>query len=105
MVCTDHQCAPSFDEKGTYGSQSASPDGTYLLPTRSDVDLGRVDNSRTRMMVVRMSDTPVVLGTSKDLEQKYPRASDGAKVGLLLGWGWKPHRTYAEIDHPTTPPH
>jgi len=85
VVCTDHQCAPSFDDKRTYGSQTASPDGAYLLLTRSDVDLGRVDSSRTSTMVVRTSDTPVVLGTSKDLEQKYPRASDGAKVGLSLG--------------------
>ena len=57
------------------------------------------------MMVVRMSDTPVVLGTSKDLEQKYPRASDRAKVGLSLGSGWEPRWTYAEIDHPMTPAH
>ena len=85
VVCTDRQCAPSVDDKRSYGSQSASPDGAYPLLTRSDVDLGRVDNSRTSMMVVRMSDTPVVLGTSKDLEQKYPRASDRAKFGLSLG--------------------
>jgi hypothetical protein len=87
-----------------YGS-CASPDGAYLLLTRSDVDLARVDNSPTSMMVVRMSDTPVVRGTSKDLEQKYPQASDRAKVGLSLGSGWEPHWTYAEIDHPTTPAH
>ena len=85
----------------------ASPDGAYLLLTRSDVDLGRVANSRTSMMVVRMSDTPVVLGTRRDLDQNRHRGSDGAKVGLSLDWGWEPHWTYAEIDidHPTIPEH
>jgi hypothetical protein len=50
-----------------------------------------------------MSDTPVVLGTSKDLEQEHSRASDGPKVGLSPGSGWEPHLSYAEIGHPTTP--
>jgi len=101
---TEKRVLCAAENQHLYGS-CASPDGAYLLLTRSDVDLGRVDNSRTSMMVVRMSDTPVLLGTSKDLERKYPRASDGAKVGLSLGWGWEPHWTYAEIGHPTTPAH
>jgi len=101
---TEKRVLCAAENQHLYGSY-ASPDGAYRLLTRSDVDLGRVDNSRTSMMVVRMSDTPVVLGTSTDLEQKYPRASDGAKVGLSLGWGWEPHWTSAEIDHPTTPAH
>ena len=46
----------------------ASPDGAYLLLTRSDVNLGRVNNSRTSMMVVPLSDhTPVVFGMSRHL--------------------------------------
>jgi Tol biopolymer transport system component len=90
------------EKQHLYGS-CASPDGAYLLLTASDVDLGRVDNSRTRMMVVRMSDTPVVVGSSRYVEQNYPGASDGAKVGFSLGSGWEPHWTYAEIDFPATP--
>jgi hypothetical protein len=55
------------------------------------------------MMIVRMSDRPVVFGRGEDLEQKYPRASDGAKVGLSLGAGWEPHWTYADVDQSATP--
>jgi hypothetical protein len=83
--CADHLCAPGFDDKKTYVSQSASPNGAYLVLTRSDVGLGPVNKPRTSMMVVGISDAPVVVGMSKDLEQKNPLASDGAKVGHSLG--------------------
>jgi hypothetical protein len=105
VVCTGRQCSPSFSDKRTYESQRASPGGAYRLLARSGVGLGRVDDSRTSIVVVRMSDIPVVPGTSQDLEQEDPRASDGAKVGLSLGWGEEPHWTHAEVDHLTTPAH
>jgi Tol biopolymer transport system component len=73
----------------------ASPDGKYLLFTRSEVDLGQVDNSRTRMAIIRMADTPMAGGTGDSLAKTYPGARRGPM--LDLGWGWEPHWTYAEI--------
>jgi Tol biopolymer transport system component len=48
-------------DRHIYGG-CAAPDGKYLLFTRSELDLGRVDNSRTRMAVIRMADTPMRRG-------------------------------------------
>jgi Tol biopolymer transport system component len=79
----------------------ASPDGKYLLFTRSEVDLGRVDSSRTSMAVIRMADTPMKGGL-----EGAPPANDRA-VGrgpiLDLSWGWEPHWTSAHIQPPATP--
>ena len=56
-----------------------SPDGKYVLFTRSQQDLGEVDNSQTTMAVIRYQDTPTV-GPMLD-----------------LGRGWEPHWTLADI--------
>ena len=72
-----------------------SPDGRYLLFTRSEVDLGRVDNSRTRLAIIRLADTPMVRGDDGEV-----RAGDSpARRGPLLdlSWGWEPHWTYTSI--------
>jgi Tol biopolymer transport system component len=73
----------------------ASPDGKYLLFTRSEVDLGRVDNSRTSMAIIRMPGTTRVGGA-----QITAVAGDGPsrKPPLLdLSWGWEPHWTDAAL--------
>jgi hypothetical protein len=77
-----------------YGS-CPSPDGKYLLLTRSDVDLGRVENSGTRMTIVRMADTPIAVGSSPAFRRKYADARPGPSLWLTSGW--EPHWTYAEI--------
>ncbi len=56
-----------------------SPNGKYILFTRSQQDLGEVDNSQTTMAVIRYQDTPTV-GPMLD-----------------LGRGWEPHWTLADI--------
>ena len=56
-----------------------SPDGRYLLFTRSVGDLGPVDNTQTTMSIVRRSDTPM------HGEETKPR--------LDLGPGWEPDWT------------
>ena len=61
-----------------YGACS-SPDGHYLLFTRSVGDLGPVDNTQTVMNIVRRSDTPMHGGESG------PRFD--------LGPGWEPDWT------------
>jgi Tol biopolymer transport system component len=75
-----------------------SPDGKYLLFTRSEVDLGQVDNSRTSMAIIRMPDSPSARGPG------VADANDAAasRLGPLLdlSWGWEPHWTYAEIRPP-----
>ena len=77
-----------------YGG-NVSPEGNYVLFTRSQADLGKVDNSRTRMALIRWADTPMVGGQSISLDKKHPGARHGPL--LDLSWGWEPHWTYAEI--------
>ena len=59
---TDRQLLYAEQGRHMYGG-CVSPDGQYVLFTRSEVDLGRVDNSRTRMALVRRKDTPMVGGS------------------------------------------
>jgi Tol biopolymer transport system component len=75
-----------------YGG-AASPDGKYLLFTRSEQDLGRVDNSQTTMALMRLADAPIVGGPSAILRKQYPKANSGPV--LDLGPGWEPHWSYA----------
>jgi Tol biopolymer transport system component len=73
-----------------------SPDGKYVLFTRSQKDLGEVDNSLTTMAIIRFQDTPVIAGKNESLRKAYPDANNGPV--LQLSWGWEPHWTYAAID-------
>jgi len=79
-----------YAEEGrhTYGG-CISPDGKYVLFTRSQQDLGEVDNSQTTMAIIRFEDTPMVHGSAN------------ARPMLDLGRGWEPHWTYAEIGQKT----
>jgi len=52
------------------------------------VDLGQVDNSRTRMAIIRRKDTPMVAGTDESLRKEFPKARSGPV--LDLSWGWEP---------------
>jgi hypothetical protein len=78
-----------------YGACS-SPDGNYLLFTRSEVDLGPVDNSRTRLAIIRLADAPIVGGGEGTPSQRYPSARRGPI--LDLSWGWEPHWTSANLE-------
>ncbi|MCX7043952.1 MAG: hypothetical protein NTX50_00505 [Candidatus Sumerlaeota bacterium] len=92
-----------FAEAGRhiYGSCS-SPDGQYVLFTRSAEDLGKVDNSRTTMAIVRWSDTPMLGDGDDALRKRFPGAGSGP--WLDLGPGWEPHWTYADIAQPNKGP-
>ncbi len=72
-----------------------SPDGKYLLFTRSEKDLGRADRAGTRLAIVRWDDTPMVGGTSEKLRNKYPQARRGPRLDLCPGW--EPCWTYHEL--------
>lgn len=67
-------------DRHIYGA-CASPDGRYLLFTRSVEDLGKVDHKRTTMAIVRLADTPMRAGADA--------------LRLDLGPGWEPHWTGA----------
>jgi Tol biopolymer transport system component len=75
-----------------------SPDGRYVLFTRSREDLGKVDNSYTEMALIRFQDTPIVGGRSTVLHEQYPQAKSGPL--LELSWGWEPHWTAASLSFP-----
>jgi hypothetical protein len=79
-----------------------SPDGRHLLFTRSELDLGRVDNSRTRLALIRLADIPLLLRDDARLRQRYPDARPGPF--LDLGPGWEPHWTArTNLALPTAP--
>ena len=88
------RAATGRDRRMLYASETqhlyggcASPDGKYLLFTRSDVDLGPVDNSRTSMAIVRMADTPIVAGPGTTLRKQYPDAHRGTHARPRSGLG------------------
>jgi Tol biopolymer transport system component len=85
-----------YAEKGChiYGG-CVSPDGKYILFTRSKKDLGRVGNSQTRMAIIRWKDTPMVGRDNESLRAEYPDARSGPL--LDLSWGWEPHWTYSDV--------
>ncbi len=76
-----------------YGA-CASPDGAYLLFTRSAADMGGRDSTGAHMAIIRRADAPMVGGQSPGLQKQYPRARRGPR--LDLGEGWEPHWTYAK---------
>ncbi|MCU0918462.1 MAG: DUF1513 domain-containing protein, partial [Planctomycetes bacterium] len=63
-----------------------SPDGQYVLFTSSEVDLGKVDNSRTRMALIRRQDTPMIANTDESLRREFPQARTGPCLDLAEGW-------------------
>jgi hypothetical protein len=80
-----------------YGG-SISPDSHYVLFTRSQEDLGKVDNSHTTMALMRFNDAPIVCGKSDVLRAQYPRARNGPVLDLAAGW--EPHWTAARLNLP-----
>ncbi len=91
---TDRRLLYAEQGRHLYGG-CVSPDGQYVLFTRSEVDLGKVDNSRTRMAIVRRRDTPMIGGSDESLRRQFPDARRGPL--LDLSWGWEPHWTYCDV--------
>jgi len=84
-----------YAEEGrhVYGA-CPSPDGKYLVFTRSAKDLGSADRAGTRLAIIRWEDTPMVGGESGKLREKYPDARRGPRLDLSSGW--EPCWTYSE---------
>ena len=74
-----------------YGG-ALSPDGKYVLFTRSSTD-GGMDSGVIAIM--RFADAPTIGGESKALRQLHPATKDGPVVAVAPGW--EPHWTHAEI--------
>jgi len=77
-----------------YGA-CASPDGRYLLFTRSVEDLGTVDHAGTTMAIIRAADAPIRGDAGESLRNRFPAARTGPR--LDLGPGWEPHWTFADL--------
>lgn len=77
-----------------YGG-ATSPDGKYVLLTASPIDGGGSEKDGAPMYVIRLADTPMITGESKDL-RKLHRDTKGGPL-LTLPVGWEPHWTYADV--------
>ena len=65
-------------------SGEISPDGKYVLFTRSKPDLGAVNDS-VAMSLIRLQDAPVIGGESKALRKLHLNAKDGPVLSLPAG--------------------
>jgi Tol biopolymer transport system component len=78
-----------------------SPDGRYLVFTRSVEDLGKVDHAGTTMAIIRRSDTPMRGDAGETVRKRIPHAPLGPR--LDLGPGWEPHWTSHEFQSASPP--
>ena len=69
-----------------YGGM-VSPDARYVLFTKSQKDLGKVDNSLTTMALMRLKDAPTIGGKSPELRKLHPGRKDGPGAGSLFWLG------------------
>jgi dipeptidyl aminopeptidase/acylaminoacyl peptidase len=82
------------DGRHIYGG-ALSPDGQYVLFTRSEKDGAGADRAGAPMALMRLKDTPAIGGPSSQLRKLHPQTIDGPVLGLPDGW--EPHWTYHEI--------
>lgn len=82
------------DRRHMYGG-ALSPDSRYILFTRSEIDLGEVNNTHTCLAIIRYADTPMIGGENQTNRRKDLNAQNGPL--LDLGFGWEPSWTSAEV--------
>jgi Tol biopolymer transport system component len=82
------------EDRHIYGA-CPSPEGRYLLFTRSVEDLGKVDHAGTTMAIIRCCDTPMRGAAGETVPKRIPDAPLGPR--LDLGPGWEPHWTSHEV--------
>ena len=80
------------DGSHIYGGM-VSPDGKYILFTRSVKDGNGSENAGAEICIMRASDAPSIGGASPDLRKVHPNTKDGPV--LPLDTGWEPYWTYA----------
>jgi Tol biopolymer transport system component len=83
------------DSRHIYGG-ALSPDGRYVIFTRSPVDGGLgIGDKGAPMALIRLEDAPTIGGESKALRKLFPHTKAGPVLRLPVGW--EPHWTYAEV--------
>jgi hypothetical protein len=91
---TGSQLVYGEDGCHVYGG-ALSPDGAYVLFTKSLKDGGGSERSGGAICLMRLSDAPTIGGESKELREKHLHTKDGPV--LELRQGWEPSWTYEEI--------
>lgn len=82
------------DGRHVYGGH-VSPDGQYVLLTGNAQEDGDPGDAGAPMGLVRLSDTPIIGGTSPELRALHPSANTGPI--LVLPSGFEPWWTLAEL--------
>ena len=82
------------DGRHIYGG-ALSPDGKYVLFTRSPRDGGGSERDGAPGGLMRLSDAPIIAGESKELREKHARSSLGPVLPLPVCW--EPHWTFAPV--------
>jgi Tol biopolymer transport system component len=95
---TDRKLVYGEDGFHIYGGE-VSPDGAYVLFTKSVADGGGSEKEGAPMYLIRLADTPAIGGESPELLGLHPTANNTPAV-IALPPGWEPHWTYTEIAQP-----
>ncbi len=82
------------DGRHVYGG-AISPDGKYVLFTRSPVDEMGMNRLGAPISLMRLRDAPTIAGDSKALRKLHPNVKNGPVLNLPDGW--EPCWTSAEI--------
>jgi Tol biopolymer transport system component len=81
----NHRLIYGEDGAHIYGG-ALSPDGRYVLFTRSLQDGAGAENAGAPINIVRLSDTPAIGGESRELRKLHPNAKDAPMIQLPTGW-------------------
>lgn len=91
------------EQRLIYGDESfhlyggaVSPDGAYVVFTKSLADGGGSEKEGAPMFLMRLSDAPAIGGKSPELRALHPDATEAPLVELSPGW--EPHWTYGDIE-------
>ena len=68
-----------------YGNMP-SPDGRYVVFTRSVEEDGDPHRAGSPMAILRLSDAPAVGGESRVLRKRFPQVNSGVLLELPIGW-------------------
>ena len=91
----NHRLIYGEDGAHIYGG-ALSPDGLYVVFTRSPKDGGAPEDNGAPIWVMRLSDAPAIGGNSPALRAVHPDAKE-APV-LQCSSGWEPSWTYGEFE-------
>lgn len=94
---SEQQLVYGDDAYHVYGG-TLSPDGAYVIFTKSLADGGGSEKEGAPMFLMRLADAPAVGGDSVALRALHPDATEAPL--LELPHGWEPHWTYADIRLP-----